>query len=443
MSASEPNPPDSDRAEDWTFQEGDEIAERYGILERLALGAFGEVHAARDAETDRRVALKILRTGSRQRDRKAVARMRQEAEILRALDHPNLVQVYDIGTAQGHEYLVMELLEGESLRDLIDGDDRPTPEQAGRIVRQILTALDAMHERGVQHRDIKPDNIILVGDDGNASAKLVDFGIAKARDFLDSEHEHTLVQTKDDEFVGTPRYAAPEQAVGDPVGSTADLFSLGLVTAEWFTGTPRINAGASRGVISVLIQPEPIDVSDCPEDWQPWLKKMLAKTPEDRPQSAREAIRLLPGDNAFEDPDETVPEQHEATEPLSRDIVADAGGELPEAAVGSPGDPLEPTEVRGGVPTVSERPGDGPPAGADAGDPTEPRDVSPRRPRRDSRPAPSRRAGRSPKDAPSTDPGTAPSEDSLGGSTLLWTLLALLFFVVSFGVFLYTLFTYF
>jgi len=285
-------------AEDWAYAEGDVLEDRYEIYERIARGAFGEVHAARDCRDGSDVALKVLRTGSEHRDPKAVARMRQEAEILRALDHPNLVGVHDVAEVDGRECLVMELLEGRSLREVIDAGEMVAPDRARPVVRQILSALMAMHERGVQHRDLKPDNIILLdalAASGEPTAKLVDFGIAKARDFLDQDHEQTLVQTQDDEFVGTPKYSAPEQAVGDPIDDSSDLFSVGLVVAEWFTGEPRIDASAQRGVVSVLIQPEPLDVSDCPEDWQPWLEKMMSKTPEDRYRSSREALEALPG----------------------------------------------------------------------------------------------------------------------------------------------------
>lgn len=286
------------QAEDWAYAEGDVLEDRYEIYERIAQGAFGEVHAARDRREGRDVALKVLRTGSEYRDPKAVARMRQEAEILRALEHPNLVRVHEIAQVDGRECLVMELLEGQSLRELIDAGELATSERARPVVRQILSALMAMHGRGVQHRDLKPDNIILLDTpaaSGERTAKLVDFGIAKARDFLDQDHQQTLVQTKDDEFVGTPQYSAPEQAVGDPIDDSSDLFSVGLVVAEWFTGEPRIDASAQRGVVSVLIQPEPLDVSDCPEEWQPWLEKMVAKTPDDRYRSARDALEALPG----------------------------------------------------------------------------------------------------------------------------------------------------
>jgi len=414
------------------FQPGDVISDRYEIAERLGRGAFGEVHAALDPETDRRVALKILQTGSVERDPKAVARMRQEAEILRALDHPNLVQVYDLGSVDGREYLVMELLEGRALDELIEQGERATPERLRPVAAQILSALDAMHAREVQHRDIKPENIVLLDRDGAGEiVKLVDFGIAKAQDFLDGDHEFTLVQTQEDEFVGTPRYAAPEQAVGDPVGPSADLFSFGLVAAEWLTGAPRIEHSDERGALSILIKPEPIDVADCPADWQPWLVRMIAKKPEERYGSAAEALHELPG---LQDPDdwiqhadeETVTEVNpDPTAPLERGPHggAMAGGPNAGAQVGEPGDPLEPTEVKESAP--SEPPGRHSTALSDD-QPTEPA-ADPLRHRA------------TPGDATTTDRRRRDEDDRLDDATVFWTVAAAAFFVGSLLLFLYTL----
>ncbi len=433
MTPPDPNSPAPRPDATWAFDVGELVADRYRITEHLAQGAFGEVHAARETDHDHRVALKILQTDSLERDPKAVARMRQEAEILRALEHPNLVQVHDTGSTDGHEFLVMELLEGRSLRHLLDDEQLASPQTARPVAVQILSALEAMHERGVQHRDIKPDNIILLDrDDESPTIKLVDFGIAKARDFLDSDHEHTLVETKADEFVGTPRYASPEQALGDPVGPGGDLFSLGLVLAEWMTGTPRIDRSDQRGAVSLLIQPDPIDVSDCPPDWQSWLQEMLAKTPEERFSSASDALAALPGDD---DPVERMTTQRTRLGPdqqpepqvsISPAAEADGAGEAgPVERVGSPGDPLEPTEVRSEPPTPDELPS---PAGPDSTTDVHDRaneifeSTSERRSdlRRDFAEEP-----------------TGDEEFEL--STLLWTLASVVFFAASLTLFLYTL----
>lgn len=443
MTPPDPNPR-SDSPDEWAFREGELVAGHYRITEPLARGAFGEVHAARETEHDHRVALKILQTDSVERDPKAVARMRQEAEILRALDHPNLVQVHDIGTTDGHEFMVMELLEGDSLGHLIDNGELAAPETIRPVAVQILSALDAMHDRGVQHRDIKPDNVILLDRDRDEpTVKLVDFGIAKARDFLDSDHEHTLVETKGNEFVGTPQYASPEQALGDPVGPSGDLFSLGLVLAEWMTGTPRIDRAEHRGAISILIQPDPIDVSDCPPEWQPWLEQMIAKKPEDRFSTASDALEALPGDRdpvdrlrtkrtRIDTDDRPAPEA--AIEVGPADDSADESA--PVEPVGSPGDPMEPTEVRSQPPTDSQ-----PAAGG--GDDAEPTDLETTATHSESEASPDRARRAPDQPGPLSDIAqtSADSDEGLDRSTLVWTLASALFFAASLALFVYTLLT--
>lgn len=271
---------------------GDMLCGRYRIVERLGTGGFGAVLAAQDTETDRRVAIKILHADADSRDPVALARMRQEAEILEAIEHPNIVEVFDVGESDHGEFIVMELLEGRPLDELLESEGPAEPDRVIPITRQLLSALAAAHDKQVLHRDLKPDNIVLIDGEDGETAKLVDFGIAKARELLDDDPDEgiTLVKTRAGGFVGTPRYCAPEMAVGDPAGPNADLFSLGLVLSEWLTGEPRIEAEKQNAVLSILIQPEPLDVSDCPGKWQPWLSKMIAKDPIDRYQSADEAL---------------------------------------------------------------------------------------------------------------------------------------------------------
>lgn len=276
-------------------QPGDLVWSRYRIGEKLGSGAFGQVFAAEDLQESRRVAIKVLREGVGQRDPSAVARMRQEAEILGAIQHPNIVEIFDVGEGEFGLFMAMELLEGRSIAQLLKTEGPAAPERVAQVARQMLSALVKAHGRGVLHRDLKPANIMLVGaeaGDPEELAKLVDFGIAKAREILDDDPEEgvTLVKTRSGAFVGTPRYCAPELVVSDPVGPSADLFSLGLVLAEWMTGRERIDARNQTEALAILLQPEPLDVSDCPPDWQPWLAKMLAKFPSDRYATAEEAL---------------------------------------------------------------------------------------------------------------------------------------------------------
>lgn len=277
---------------------GQVLCGRYRLAEKLGSGAFGQVFAADDLAEPRRVAIKVLREGAGMRDPDAVARLRQEAEILEAIQHPNIVAIYEVGRSDFGLFMVMELLEGRSIDQLLVAEGPAEPARVARIARQLLGALAASHAKGVLHRDLKPENIMLArGPDASEDevAKLVDFGIAKAQKSLDDNTDEgvTLVKTRGGGFMGTPRYCAPEMVVGDPVDARADLFSLGLVLAEWLTGQVRITPERQAQVLGILLQPTPLDVSDCPPPWQAWLGQMIAKNPADRWADALEAMRAF------------------------------------------------------------------------------------------------------------------------------------------------------
>jgi serine/threonine protein kinase len=268
---------------------------RWKVDSNIASGGYGDVWRGEDLERRRPIALKILRHNAGNNDPSAIARMRQEAEILKAIQHQNIVKVYGFGdSAYGH-FLAMEFLDGEALDRVLDQQGPAASERVIPIAAQLLSALAEAHNKGILHRDIKPENIILVpGHDGRELAKLVDFGIAKAQRLLnDDEEGATLVQTRAGGFMGTPRYAAPEQAVGDPIGPTIDLFALGLVIAEWLTGRRRIDGKRHSDVMSQLLSPDELDISDVPYRWQKWLRRMIAKNPASRYQSAAEALADL------------------------------------------------------------------------------------------------------------------------------------------------------
>lgn len=285
---------DHDSSDTAALRPGDVLCERYHLEKKLGSGAFGQVFAAKDLEQPRRVAIKILRASAQSRDPDALARLRQEADILDAIEHPNIVEIYAVEDSPQGCFMVMELLEGKSIDQLLVADGPAAPDRVAQTAHQLLSALIASHARGVLHRDLKPENIILVEDpesDGE-QAKLLDFGIAKAQEILDESDEDgvTLVHTRGGGFMGTPRYCAPEIVVGDPADATADIFSLGLVLAEWLTDKERINARKQNRALAILLQPEPLDVADCPPRWQPWLAKMIEKNPAHRYASAELAL---------------------------------------------------------------------------------------------------------------------------------------------------------
>jgi serine/threonine-protein kinase len=271
---------------------GTVIDRRWRADSNIASGGYGDVWKGWDLEQNRAIALKILRHNAGNNDPSAIARMRQEAEILKAMDHDNIVEVFGFGDSAFGHFMVMELLDGQAIDQTLDRDGPASSERVIPVAAQLLAALAEAHDKQILHRDIKPENIILVrGDDGREIAKLVDFGIAKAQRLLnEAEDGATLVQTRAGGFMGTPRYAAPEQAVGDPLGPNIDLFALGLVLAEWLTGRMRIDGERHADVMTQLLSPDEIDVSDVPYRWREWLSRMVAKNPHDRYQSAAEAL---------------------------------------------------------------------------------------------------------------------------------------------------------
>ncbi len=271
---------------------GTVINEQYKLVRCLASGGYGDVWSAEDTHSKQKIAVKILRNDAGNNDPSALARMRQEAEILAAIDHPNILQVFSFENSPYGYFLVMELLQGLAIDQVLQREGPGAPEVVMPVVGQLLSALHLAHSKEILHRDIKPENIILEkAKDGQYRPKLLDFGIAKATKLLsDADVGVTLVQTRSGGFIGTPRYSPPEQAVGDPIGPSVDLYSLGLVLAEWLTGKPRITAERHGDVMAQLLNGEPHDVSDCPYPWQAWLKKMIAKSPSERYENALEAM---------------------------------------------------------------------------------------------------------------------------------------------------------
>jgi serine/threonine-protein kinase len=197
----------------------------YEVLSFLGEGGMGVVYRARQVALDRLVALKLLRGGSSKR----LARFRAEALADARLQHPHVVQIFEIGEHQGQPYLALELLEGGSLEAKLAG--RPqSPHDAATLVCVLARAIQYAHSRGIVHRDLKPSNVLLTAE---GTAKIADFGLAK---FLQAAEG----QTQEGDLVGTPRYMAPEQTSGalEAVGPTADIYSLGVILYELLTGAP-------------------------------------------------------------------------------------------------------------------------------------------------------------------------------------------------------------
>ncbi|MBM3675631.1 MAG: Stk1 family PASTA domain-containing Ser/Thr kinase [Actinobacteria bacterium] len=202
-------------------------ANRYEVVREIARGGMAEVLLARDTKLDRPVALKVL-SAELSRDPAFVERFRLEAQAAANLNHPNIVSVYDWGQEHGTSFIVMEYVEGSTVRDLIRAQERVAPAQAADIGGEIAAALSFAHKAGVVHRDVKPGNVLLTP---GGQVKVTDFGIARAEGGSEG-------LTRTGAVMGTATYFSPEQAQGLPVDGRSDVYSLGVVLYEMLTGTP-------------------------------------------------------------------------------------------------------------------------------------------------------------------------------------------------------------
>jgi eukaryotic-like serine/threonine-protein kinase len=215
------------------------LAARYRVLAPIGAGASGRVYVADDIRLRRRVAVKVLHAGLAE-DQGFLRRFRAEAQVAASLHHPNIMAVYDWGDDE-QPFMVLELLQGGSLRSLLDAGARCTPSQAAHVGRQVTAALEYAHVRGLVHRDIKPANLLF---DEHGIVRVADFGLARALAEASWTEPAGAV-------VGTARYAAPEQATGAPLDGRADLYSLAVVLAEAVTGTVPAVADTAIGTLAV------------------------------------------------------------------------------------------------------------------------------------------------------------------------------------------------
>ncbi|MDP9274352.1 MAG: serine/threonine protein kinase, partial [Chloroflexota bacterium] len=221
------------------------IGGRYELADRIGGGGMADVFRAHDRTLGRDVAVKLMRPAFAN-DPEFVERFHREFEALGAIDHPNIVRVLDYGASAGGPFIVMELVRGGTLRDLMRTLGRVDQYAAAEIVAAIADGLEAAHVRGVLHRDLKPDNVLL---DGEGRPKIADFGIARLA--------AATAITRTGELLGTPQYLAPEQMSGDVVDERADVYSLGVILYEMLTGTQPTGGTTPSEIVSRRLRVDP------------------------------------------------------------------------------------------------------------------------------------------------------------------------------------------
>ena len=300
--------PSSDALDGAQFIPGTMLAGRYRIVGLLGRGGMGEVYRAEDLKLGQAVALKFLpKEVTHRADR--LARFHQEVRLARQVSHPNVCRVHDIGEIGGQHFLSMEYIDGEDLASLLRRIGRLPSDKALELARQLCAGLAAAHDRGVLHRDLKPANVLI---DGRGRAHLADFGLANLTD-----------QRRDaPEIAGTPGYMAPEQREGREVTTRTDVYALGLVLYEMFTGKPALTVdGAFLSGRAHSLAP-PASPSTHIPDLDPAIERVILRClehdPARRPPSAIAVAAALPGGNP-------LAAAIAAGETPSPDLVAAAG----------------------------------------------------------------------------------------------------------------------
>jgi len=275
----------------------------YEIVSLLGAGGMGEVYRARDARLGRDVALKILPVAFA-RDEDRLRRFEQEARAVAALNHPNILAIHDVGQHDGTPYLVSEVLEGESLRAILDRGALPQRKAIDYGV-QIAQGLAAAHEKGIVHRDLKPENLFITKD---GRIKILDFGLAKLATKKSeagagaSNLTLTHAQTDAGVVMGTASYMAPEQVRGDAVDPRTDIFAFGAVLFEMFSGQRAFRRETPAETMTAMLKDDPAELTNSERPISPALdrimRRCLEKSPEQRFQSARDlafALEALSG----------------------------------------------------------------------------------------------------------------------------------------------------
>ncbi|MBZ5578092.1 MAG: serine/threonine protein kinase [Acidobacteriia bacterium] len=284
MPASVPSLSSSAIVDEGRFLPGTVLAGRYRIAGLLGRGGMGEVYRATDLTLGQAVALKFL-PERLSRDDRALARFYNEVRVARQVTHPNVCRVYDIGQVEGQHYISMEFVDGEDLGSLLRRIGRLPVDKAAETARKLCAGLAAAHERGVLHRDLKPANVMI---DGRGQVVIMDFGLAGLSD-----------QLQGDVRSGTPAYMSPEQLAGIEVTVKSDLYALGLVLYELFTGKRAFEAATMVELMELQQRGAPPSITTLVKELDPAVERVilrcLSPDPKQRPASALAIAAALPG----------------------------------------------------------------------------------------------------------------------------------------------------
>ncbi len=260
---------------------------RYEIRAKIGKGGMGEVYSAHDLELDRNVAIKLL-PSEFNGDEERISRFRKEARAVSALNHPNIITIYEIGENEHGSFLATEFVDGTTLREIIKRETLSLP-RILKIIEQAANALVAAHHTGIVHRDIKPENI-MVRDD--AIVKVLDFGLAKSKLSTDVGDAGDGNKTLPGMVMGSAKYMSPEQARGHEVDERTDIWSLGVVLYEMLIGTAPFDGETTADTIAAVVSREPEPIADripnVPHELQRIIRKALQKDREERYQSVKD-----------------------------------------------------------------------------------------------------------------------------------------------------------
>ena len=243
------------------FVPGTLLSERYRILGRLGKGGMGEVYRANDLRLGQTVALKFLPEATA-RDPAMLARFYNEVRIARQVTHPNVCRVYDIGDIDGQPFISMQFVDGENLASLLLRIGRLPADKAVEISRRLCAGIAAAHSQGVLHRDLKPANIMI---DGRGQVLIADFGLAGIAEDISGADIHS----------GTPDYMAPEQLAGKEVSMQSDIYALGLVMYEIFTGKRAFEADTLAEMLRLREGSRPAEISSTVHDVDPAVERII------------------------------------------------------------------------------------------------------------------------------------------------------------------------